>query len=286
VTFKGAFSVPCVALGTLQLGVNYPTPRMSRDEGIALVRAAYAGGVRLFDTSDAYCKNGSEMGYVEELLAAALKDLRDAVVATKGGMTRHASNEASNNTWGRPVGSPERIEQLIADSSKRLGGPIQLWQVHHVDEAATVKVMTAAKKMQSKGLIQHLGVVREQQLVIIIIILLISAMCLWDSSTRCVTPTSTLCLFRTSSTSGLVRPQARSMETPKLVVCLFVYLIWFVKCFDVQGKTGTVDFCSKHGLVFMAYSPLGGLKTRRNERDLVADFPQFAVEAKKRNVDP
>lgn len=57
----GSLKVPAVALGTLQLGVNYPKERMSRADAIALVRASYAGGVRLFDTSDAYCKNGSEM---------------------------------------------------------------------------------------------------------------------------------------------------------------------------------------------------------------------------------
>ncbi len=53
-----------------------------------------------------------------------------------------------------------------------------------------------------------------------------------------------------------------------------------------KGKTGVVDYCSQNGLVFIAYSPLGGLKTRRKERNLVQDFPKFGVEAQKRGVDP
>ena len=146
--------VPVIALGTLQLGVNYPIPRMDRIDAIALVRAAYAGGVRLFDTSDAYCRNGSEMGYVEELLRDALAG-KDAVIATKGGMTRHMTSEESASTWGRPISNPERIEALIRDSHRRLGGSvIRLWQIHHVDEVATVKCMAAAQRMQKEGLIE------------------------------------------------------------------------------------------------------------------------------------
>lgn len=150
----GPLNVPGVALGTLQLGVNYPSQRMSRDAAIALVRAAYAGGVRLFDTSDAYCRNGSEMGYVEELLRDALANCGDAVIGTKGGMTRHASSEESNSTWGRPVNNPQRIEELIRESHRRLKAPIRLWQIHHVDEPATVKCMEAAQKLQKEGLIE------------------------------------------------------------------------------------------------------------------------------------
>lgn len=53
-----------------------------------------------------------------------------------------------------------------------------------------------------------------------------------------------------------------------------------------KGKTGVIDYCAKEGLAFLAYSPLGGLKTRRKERNLTADFPKFGVEASKRGVDP
>ena len=48
------------------------------------------------------------------------------------------------------------------------------------------------------------------------------------------------------------------------------------------SRTGVLDLCAKHNLVFFAYSPFGGLKTRRGERDLERDFPQFAEEAIRR----
>lgn len=67
---------------------------------------------------------------------------------------------------------------------------------------------------------------------------------------------------------------------------LAFFVGFFFSSVKKKGKTGVVDYCAKEGLVFFAYSPLGGLKTRRNERNLVADFPKFGTEAAKRGVDP
>jgi aryl-alcohol dehydrogenase-like predicted oxidoreductase len=242
-----------VALGTLQLGVSYPAPRMPRDEAIALVRAALAAGVTLFDTSDAYCRNGSEMGYVESLVAEALAGQPQAIIATKGGMQRHMSNEESHNTWLRPVASPEKIEALIRASHARLGGkrPIPLWQVHHADEKATLPVMRAAQRMQKEGLISHLGVCNV----------------------------------------SLAQLEALRADGIRIATVQNEFSIWTRTASSPNngnktGKTGILEYCRHHGLVFLAYSPLGGLKTRRGERDLARDFPQFAAEAKNRGCDP
>ncbi len=252
VKIGGDLEVPAVALGTLQLGVMYPEPRLSRDKAIELVRAAYKGGVRLFDTSDAYCRNGGEMGYAEELLAEALQGAEGAVIATKGGMQRHATVEESTGAWLRPVSSPNQIEALIRASHKRLGGrdPIPLWQVHHVDEKATVPVMKAAQRMQREGLIRHLGVCNV----------------------------------------SVAQLEALRKEGIAIVSVQNEFSIWTRTAAtasngNLSGKTGVLDYCREHGLLFLAYAPMGGLKARRAERNLVKDFPQFAAEAAKRQCD-
>ena len=255
VLIGGELRVTGVALGTLQLGVNYPEPRPAREEALRLVRAAADAGVTLFDTSDAYGRNGSEMGYAEELLAEALRGRAEteAVIATKGGMQRHAANEQSNNTWLRPVASPERIEELIRASHARLGGQrsIALWQVHHVDEKATVPVMRAAQRMQQAGLIRHLG----------------------------------------ACNVSVAQLEALRKEGIRIATVQNEFSIWTRTAAsasngNLTGKTGLLDYCRQHGLVFLAYSPLGGLKTRRGERSLVRDFPQFAGAAERRQCDP
>lgn len=73
---------------------------------------------------------------------------------------------------------------------------------------------------------------------------------------------------------------------------------------DEGGATGVVDYCAAHGITFIgtptmwtcararsltsfhaAYSPLGGLKTRRG--DISCDrFPKLVAAARKRGVDP
>ena len=65
-----------------------------RDEAtsVAVLHAAFASGLSLFDTADAHCLDDSERGHNERLITTALAtwngDRSEVRVATKGGLTR------------------------------------------------------------------------------------------------------------------------------------------------------------------------------------------------------
>ena len=67
-------------------------PTNDEEQGLATIRAAVENGVTLIDTADAYCRDESEFGHNEVLIAKALAQLGagpdDVLVATKGGHTR------------------------------------------------------------------------------------------------------------------------------------------------------------------------------------------------------
>jgi aryl-alcohol dehydrogenase-like predicted oxidoreductase len=51
-----------------------------------------------------------------------------------------------------------------------------------------------------------------------------------------------------------------------------------------SSKKSVLPFCAAHGITFVGYAPLGGLKARRGERSLGRDHPQLAALAVKRGV--
>ena len=64
---KTGISVPQNAFGAL------PIQRISKDEAVKLLREAYDGGMRLFDTARAYSDS-------EEKVGEAFKGMRDKVI--------------------------------------------------------------------------------------------------------------------------------------------------------------------------------------------------------------
>ena len=58
-----------------------PVQRRSLEEGAALIRAAYEGGIRYFDTANSYTDS-------EEKIGLALHDVRDRVVLSTKSMAR------------------------------------------------------------------------------------------------------------------------------------------------------------------------------------------------------
>lgn len=81
--------------------------RPSQAESFVVLDAAYASGIRVFDTADAYCLNGSETGHNERLLGAWLVD-----------------------------GRPEHILRACTASLDNLGTPVlDLYHLHRPDPA-------------------------------------------------------------------------------------------------------------------------------------------------------
>lgn len=103
--------------------------------------------VNLIDTADSYGP------FVSEDLLREILHPYAAVIATKGGLTRHGPD-----IW-RPLGRPEYLRQCVMMSLRRLGVErIDLWQLHRIDAAVPREEQFAVMAdMQREGLIRHIG---------------------------------------------------------------------------------------------------------------------------------
>lgn len=106
--------------------------RPAEADAIAVLHRAVDAGVRLIDTSDAYCKDETEKHHNERLIRRALDSYpnqtiaRQVIVATKGICVR------PEGRWER-CATAEQIERAIKGSHEALSGgtrPIDLWQIH------------------------------------------------------------------------------------------------------------------------------------------------------------
>ena len=155
----GDWQVPALGAGTWALGGRWDFAGVPAGWGdvddnvsIAAVRAAYEGGVRLFDTADAY-----GCGHAERVLGKAVAPVRDdVVIATKVGLV---FDEATRSGEGIEV-SPAYIRGACEASLRRLGTDhIDLYQLHPgevtADQApAVVEVfdeLVAEGKVRSYG---------------------------------------------------------------------------------------------------------------------------------------
>ena len=126
----GQWQVPALGAGTWALGgpwdfagVPAGWGEVDDEVSIAAVRAAYEGGVRLFDTADAY-----GCGHAERILGKAIASFRDdVIIATKVGLI---FDEVTRTGNGIDV-SPAYIRQACEASLRRLGTDhIDLYQLH------------------------------------------------------------------------------------------------------------------------------------------------------------
>ena len=116
-----------------------PVQRRSVEEGAALIRAAYEGGIRFFDTANAYSDSEKKMGI-------ALSDVRENVIlATKSGgrdrdtVLRHIENS---------------LKMLQTDC-------IDLFQLHNIPELPDFddpqSAWAGAAEAKARGWIRHIG---------------------------------------------------------------------------------------------------------------------------------
>jgi aryl-alcohol dehydrogenase-like predicted oxidoreductase len=142
-----------IGLGCMRLSTE-----RNRDEprAIAVLHAAFEGGVTLLDTADAYCWDDTERGHNERLIARGLAtwagDRSRIEIATKGGMTR------PDGRWE----ADGRAKHLIAscESSLRALGTdrIHLYQLHAPDPrvplATSIRALAALKR---DGRVESIG---------------------------------------------------------------------------------------------------------------------------------
>ncbi|CAB3744478.1 aldo/keto reductase [Paraburkholderia rhynchosiae] len=140
--------VSALGFGCMGLDFGYAN-KVSRADGVALIRAAAQRGVTFFDTAEVYGPFTNE-----EMVGEALRPIRDQVViATKFGF---------NIIDGKQVGlnsRPENIRKVADESLKRLGiDVIDLFYQHRVDPAVPIEdVAGAVKGLIDEGKVRYFG---------------------------------------------------------------------------------------------------------------------------------
>jgi aryl-alcohol dehydrogenase-like predicted oxidoreductase len=146
---QDGLEVSALGFGCMGISFGYG-PATSRDEGLAIIRAAFDGGVTFFDTAEAYGPFTNE-----ELVGEALAPVRDEVViATKFGFKFENGKQAGLDS------RPSHIREVADASLKRLKTDrIDLLYQHRVDPnvpiedvAGTVKELIREGKVRGFGL--------------------------------------------------------------------------------------------------------------------------------------
>jgi aryl-alcohol dehydrogenase-like predicted oxidoreductase len=146
---NNGLEVSALGLGCMGMSHGYG-PAGDKQEMIAVIRAAVARGVTLFDTAEVYGPFTNE-----ELVGEALAPFRGKVaIATKFGFKIDAD--------GRQAGldsRPEHIKQVAEDSLKRLKlETIDLFYQHRVDPEVPIEdVAGAVKELIQAGKVKHFG---------------------------------------------------------------------------------------------------------------------------------
>ncbi|HTZ14855.1 MAG TPA: aldo/keto reductase [Mycobacterium sp.] len=139
--------VSAIGLGCMGMSRGFG-PSGSRDEMIAVVRAAVDRGVTFFDTAEAYGDN-------EELVGEALAPFAgQVVIATKFGF----KFGADGNIAGLDS-RPEHIKEVADTSLRRLGvDSIDLLYQHRVDPDVPIEdVAGTVKELIHDGKVKHFG---------------------------------------------------------------------------------------------------------------------------------
>jgi len=144
---KSGLKVSALGLGCMGLSFGFG-PATEKQQGIALIRAAFERGVTFFDTAEAYGPWANE-----ELVGEALQPFRDQVViATKFGFE-----------GGRPANGlnsrRENIRAHVEAALKRLRTDrIDLLYQHRVDPAVPIEdVAGAVRELVAAGKVRHFG---------------------------------------------------------------------------------------------------------------------------------
>jgi aryl-alcohol dehydrogenase-like predicted oxidoreductase len=144
----GKLEVSALGFGCMGLDFAY-AHRVNRQEGIALIRAAYERGVTFFDTAEIYGPFTNE-----EMVGEALRPVRDKVViATKFGFNIVDGKQSGFNS------RPDQIRKVCDASLKRLGiETIDLLYQHRVDPNVPIEeVAGAVGELIRAGKVRHFG---------------------------------------------------------------------------------------------------------------------------------
>jgi aryl-alcohol dehydrogenase-like predicted oxidoreductase len=145
---KAGLKVSALGFGCMGLNFSYGTG-LSKQDAIALIRAAVEKGVTFFDTAEVYGPFTNE-----EIVGEALAPFRNQVViATKFGFNIQNGQMAGVNS------KPENIKKAVEGSLKRLNvDVIDLLYQHRVDPNVPIEdVAGTVKELIRQGKVKHFG---------------------------------------------------------------------------------------------------------------------------------
>src|SRR5262245_27067555 len=145
---KSGLEVSALGFGCMGLSSGYGRAA-NRDDGIAVIRAAFERGVTFFDTAEAYGPFTNEA-----LVGEALRPVRDQVViATKFAFKFENGKQAGLDS------RPSHIRDVAEASLKRLNTDrIDLFYQHRVDPTVPIEdVAGAVKDLIGEGKVRHFG---------------------------------------------------------------------------------------------------------------------------------
>ncbi len=147
---KSNLEVSAIGFGCMGLNFSYGHA-LTKDQSIALIRAAVDRGVTFFDTAEVYGPFTNE-----EIVGEALRPVRQRVViATKFGFAIDLKTAKQTGMNSRP----EHIREVCDASLKRLGVQvIDLFYQHRVDPNVPIEdVAGAVKDLIAKGKVKQFG---------------------------------------------------------------------------------------------------------------------------------
>jgi aryl-alcohol dehydrogenase-like predicted oxidoreductase len=145
---KSGLEVSALGFGCMGISFGYG-PASTREDGIAVIRAAFDGGVTFFDTAEVYGPFTNE-----DLVGEALQPVRDQVViATKFGFNIENGKQAGLDS------RPTHIREVAEASLKRLRTDrIDLFYQHRVDPNVPIEdVAGAVQDLIGEGKVKHFG---------------------------------------------------------------------------------------------------------------------------------
>ena len=144
---RSGLKLSAIGFGCMGISFGYG-PATSREEGLAIIRAAVDSGVTFFDTAEAYGPYANE-----ELLGEALAPVRDdVVIATKFGFRFENGKTAGLDS------RPAHIRAVADAALKRLRTDrIDLLYQHRVDPDVPIEDVAGAVKQNGRPLKNDLG---------------------------------------------------------------------------------------------------------------------------------
>ena len=140
-------------MGCMRLSTE---PERDEAAAIAVLHAAFDAGVNFLDTADAYCRDATEVGHNERLIARALAtwtgDASRILVATKGGLTRPEGRWVADGRARHLAAACEASRQALGVER------LPLYQLHAPDPrtswTTSVRALAALKR---DGLVDSIG---------------------------------------------------------------------------------------------------------------------------------